>query len=452
MDMLDAAALPTRTGKETVLADAGISESRAKEIQKITGDNPVIASLPPTPAPTGLAHTTIVLPATDEQSDSAASVSAANNDKNGFSLSGQVGASDVPANAGYKLEPLAATPPQSRMQLGLQDKLQLTAGQPQAAANFTFGMGGAGGGGIAPSTPPDNRFQQRPARFRWREASPLERLRPKCHRILSLRCEWQYIPGSLSGPGGCRRYFRCQPGRSNIAHFESRPGRHRFASTRSRRSPRRWPDLQFRHPRQRGKKACPTNRQRHQQLHQRQHVEQLFSAEWSVESWRWGNTRAPATVFFRTGGEMVATNGILAFDDSGKLADNRKTDSIQLSVQERPQSVGRINAPQSSPVTLAYAAKKEELQKLKKEREVLSLKTFQEGVETKMPMTTSVEVIEHAEAEKAPSRSLGESLGSLLSGKVERRARIKVNWTLKLPARKKIWMFCKDKKRRGKPK
>ncbi len=54
--------------------------------------------------------------------------------------------------------------------------------------------------------------------------------------------------------------------------------------------------------------------------------------------------------------------------------------------------------------TRPYYLAKAELDRLKKFRDVLSLRTFQENVEIKMPKTTMVEIIEHAEASSRPVR------------------------------------------------
>ena len=69
----------------------------------------------------------------------------------------------------------------------------------------------------------------------------------------------------------------------------------------------------------------------------------------------------------------------------------------------------KLNQAKTNDIALAestrpYYVAKAELDRLKKFREVLYLRTFQENVEEKMPKTTMVEIIEHAEASNRPVR------------------------------------------------
>ena len=79
---------------------------------------------------------------------------------------------------------------------------------------------------------------------------------------------------------------------------------------------------------------------------------------------------------------------------------------------------------------LTYEKEKQKLESLKKFRDVLALRTFQESVEVTMPKTTMVDVIERAEAAPASDSGVFDRMRSAVTGTVERRARIKIEGDL----------------------
>ncbi|PYM11766.1 MAG: hypothetical protein DME18_13145 [Verrucomicrobia bacterium] len=69
---------------------------------------------------------------------------------------------------------------------------------------------------------------------------------------------------------------------------------------------------------------------------------------------------------------------------------------------------------------------KRELDNLQKARDALHLRMLQETVDAALPKTSTVEIVDRAEAQPAQSPTLGQRIAGTLTGKVERTARIAV--------------------------
>ncbi|HEX3797085.1 MAG TPA: von Willebrand factor type A domain-containing protein [Verrucomicrobiae bacterium] len=135
------------------------------------------------------------------------------------------------------------------------------------------------------------------------------------------------------------------------------------------------------------------------------------------------------------------TSSNLSTLNSATLSDNvtfsydpATRDEVPMSGASTPNWINKAMQSQSavaqsdsdaSNLMLAYQEKQEELKSLTTTRDLTKLKVLQENVETKMPNTTMVEIVERAETNSTSNRSLSEKVTGFFTGTVERRARIK---------------------------
>ena len=99
------------------------------------------------------------------------------------------------------------------------------------------------------------------------------------------------------------------------------------------------------------------------------------------------------------------------------------SDGMAVSTLEPGKSANKQEAQEKY---RPYFEAKRELDNLEKARDALHLRMLQETVDAALPKTSTVEIVDRAEAQPAQSPTLGQRIAGTLTGKVERTARIAV--------------------------